>query len=121
MSLDIFKIVVEIIEGKTLRDIAKECDTPLSTLHDFVSKPEHSARYTNALQISGDTYANMAEQVLKEAEGTKEEIMRARELAQHYRWMAAKRWPKRYSDKMDIVSNGETVTPPWMHGDKPKP
>ena len=120
--MDIDKIIDLIIEGKSYRTIAQELDVKLTTFHDFISKPDHSARVRDAMQTSGDTFADMAEEVLKNATGTKEEIMRARELAQHYRWKAAKRYPKRYSDKMDIVSNGNAILPPWMHvnGDQPK-
>lgn len=103
--LDIDYIVSKLIDGKTYRDISMDLNVPLSTLHDFTSKDEHSARVREALQISGDTYADMAEEVLKTAEGTKEEIMRARELAQHYRWKAAKRYPKRYGDKLELAGD----------------
>lgn len=110
-ELNIDQIVGWLIDGKTYRQIANDLDVPLSTLHDFTSRDEHSARVCEALQISGDTYADKAEEVLKAAEGTKEELMRARELAQHYRWKAAKRYPKRYGDKLELANDPKNPLP----------
>lgn len=103
------EIIERIIEGATFKKIANECGVSVSTLHEFLSKPEHSARVKAALDLSASQYANKAEEVLQTCEGSKEEIMRARELAQHYRWMAGKRAPKKYGDKIDVTSDGEKI------------
>lgn len=99
-TLNIDSLVEDIIEGLTYRDMAKKYGCALSTIHAHLSKPEHSARANEARQISADGYADMAEQVLKEAPADKFELQRARELAHHYRWKAAKRNPKTYSEKV---------------------
>lgn len=91
-----------LINGSTYREIAEGLGCPLSTLHDFTSKPEHSARVRAALDYSADSYNDMAIQVIKDAKANLIEMTRARELAQHYRWLAGKRSPKRYGDKMEI-------------------
>ena len=101
-SIDIDLLLDYIHEGKTYRQIADLFEVKLSTLADFVAKPEHSARVREALNASADTYADKAEQVLIEAEPNKEEIMRAKELSQFYRWKAAKRSPNRYSDRQIV-------------------
>lgn len=101
---EIDKIVDLILEGKTYRAIALELKMPLSSLYSGIqSNAEHSARVREALQFSANTFADKAEDVLYEADSTKEEIMRARELAQHYRWKASKRAPKIYGDKLDVT------------------
>lgn len=102
-----------LIEGRTYREISIELNVPLSTLHDFLSKDEHSARAREALLISADEFAEKAERVLNEAEWDTDagdfDLKKARELAHHYRWKAAKRNPKRYSDKVDVTSDGDKI------------
>lgn len=101
-KIDIEKVLDLIHEGLTYRQIASEFDVKLSTLADFVAKPEHSARVRGALQVSADTYADKAEQVLIDAKSDKNEIQRARELSQYYRWKASKRNPKQYGEKQEL-------------------
>ena len=103
------EIIELLIEGKSYRQIAEILKVKLTTLHDYTSKPEHSARAREALEYSATTFDDKAEEVLITAESSPTEIQRARELAQHYRWRAAKRAPKKYGDKVDVTSNGETL------------
>lgn len=111
MSEDQINQLIEmILEGKTYREMASLLGVPLSTLYTQVnSNDEHSARVREALQFSANTYADKAEDVLNDADSTKEEIMRARELAQHYRWKASKRAPKLYGDKLDVTTDGKEI------------
>ncbi len=88
-----------------MKDVYKD------TLHACLSSDEHSARTREALEISGSSYADKAEEVLKNAPKDKLELMRARELAQHYRWKAAKRNPIRYSEKVQQDINVKTEAP----------
>lgn len=111
MKLDgkLDEIIEMIVEGKTFREIGAFYNVSINTVHYFLTLEENAAKATAALEVSAATYADKAEQVLWECEGTKEEIMRARELAQHYRWKASKRSPKKYGDKVDVTSAGEKI------------
>lgn len=100
------EIISMLIEGKTYRQIADSLGVALTTLHDFTSRSEHSARAREALEYSSDTYADKAEQVLIEAEKDMIEISRARELSQYYKWKASKRSPKKYGDKVQTELSG---------------
>jgi chromatin remodeling complex protein RSC6 len=91
-------------------DIAKKMQVSTRTLNDFVSRPENNIQYREALQRSADGYADKAEEILMSAPRDKMEIYRARELAQHYRWMASKRKPQTYGDKIDVTTTGERIT-----------
>ena len=102
-------IVEYLLEGYSFRQIAEKLKVKLTTLHDFTQRSEHSARVREALEYSAQTFDDKAEEVLLTAEGTKEEIMRARELAQHYRWKASKRNPRRFGDKMDVTTDGKEI------------
>lgn len=108
-NVDVEFIIESILEGKTYREIAQELRISLAKLHGITSLSEHSARVREALKISADSYSDKAEQILKDAKGNLVEIQRARELAQHYRWKASKRDPKRFSDKLDVTTDGEKI------------
>lgn len=111
VNLNIDDIIGMIIEGKTYRQMADTLKVALTTLHDFTSKSEHSARVREALDYSSDTYADKAETVLLLADSDLVEIQRAKELAQYYKWKASKRSPKRYGDKISTEHSGAvTVT-----------
>lgn len=110
---DIDIVCNRLVEGVKWQYIADEFKMPVSTLHNFISNnTEFSARVKLAKETSSESYADKAEQVLLQAEGTKEELMRARELAQHYRWMAGKRNPKKYGDRVDVTTDGEKINSP---------
>ena len=105
------KIIDGIIEGKTFRKIAEEFKVSLGGFHKFITSDEHSVRASTALSISASSYANKGEQVLLDAEKDKIEIQRARELAQHYRWMAGKRNPKKYGESSRIELDTKDIIP----------
>ena len=109
--MNIELIIDDLIDGLSYRQIALKYNVKLSTLHDFVSKPEHSARAKNALEISAQTYADQAEQILLDIQpdSTPIEMARARELSQYYKWKAAKRNPRALGDKIDVTSDGEKI------------
>ena len=124
MKLDgkIDEIVEDILEGKTFRYMAAKYGCALGTLHSYVNRDEHSARVRNALEISASSYADKAEEVLQQAENDKGELMRARELAQHYRWKAGKRNPKKYGDRVQNINLNTEVeykdVPEWLRPNK---
>lgn len=108
-KFDIDEICDMISEGEMFTTIAKKYGCAVSLLYKYLCRDEHSARFRNALDSSASAYANKGEKVLIEAPADKIEIMRARELAQHYRWMAGKRSPGKYGDKVDVTSGGEKI------------
>ena len=92
-----------LIQGKTYRYIAEHFGVKLSTLADFLAKPEHSARKRECLLISADIFADLAEEAFMQISDNAQngEIMRQRELGQFYKWKSAKRNPKIYSERAD--------------------
>ncbi len=96
-----------LVEGKRWADIAKSFKVPVSTLHTHISNDvELSVRAREARKQSADSYAEKAETVLLLAKKDLIEISRARELAQHYRWMAGKRNPRTYGEKVQTEHSG---------------
>lgn len=110
-ELNIDEICQMIVDGKTYRQMAEHYKVSTITLHKYVSELNHSVRVREAIQISADSYADKAEQILLEIkkDATHAEIMAARELHQYYKWKAAKRNPRSYSDKLDLTTKGEKL------------
>lgn len=109
-KLEIEEICHMIIDGKTYRQIAEYYGINLLKIHAYLAEDE--GRYTRAreaLTISADTYADQAEQILKDAKSDGIEMQRARELSSFYKWKAAKRRPKDYGDKVDITSDNKAI------------
>lgn len=100
-SLSIDEICTLIIEGETYREIAKKAGVALSTLAEFLAKPEHSARVNEARRIAASTYTELAEDGLKNAKDAFE-LAKAKELAHHYRWKSSKIAPKEWGDKLEV-------------------
>lgn len=91
--------------GKSYRHIAEEVGVSLGLVSDWLARqPDRLARAKSAMVSSADAYAAKAEEVLSklDKDATKAQQMVARELAQHYRWMAAKRNPDVYSERQKV-------------------
>lgn len=108
-NLDIEVIIPMLIEGKTYRAIAEHLQVPLATLHDFCSRNDSQEgissniiRVRQALDMSAQSYADKAIDVLTNAEGTFQEINRASHLAKVFLWMASKRSPKTFGNNSEV-------------------
>lgn len=100
-----------LINGDTYRQIATFYGVSLGAFHSYINKDEHSARVKTALTMSADDYDDKAERVLKEAKSNLPEIMRAKELAAHYRRKASVRNRGVYGDKVDTNINIDIKRP----------
>ena len=103
------EIIEMLHEGDSYRTIAEKLGVKLTTLADYTSNAEHSARVREALKYSASTFDDKAEKVLLEAESHPVEMARAKELAQLYKWRASKRNPRDYGDTVDITSDGKEL------------
>jgi GDP-D-mannose dehydratase len=72
----------------------------------FISESDYSARAREAQKRSADKISEKAELVLLNLEKgcDNAEIAKARELAHHYRWLAAKKNPTKFGDSTKIQS-----------------
>ena len=112
-SIDIEEAISLILDGYTDKDIAKHFGIKSrSTVTKFLNQSNHSARVREARTDSADAIADKAEEVLRDLkpDSTPAEVSRARELAQHYRWLSKVRKPKVYGDKVDVTTDGEKIT-----------
>jgi hypothetical protein len=94
-------------EGAGFRGIARCVGVGVGSVLLWLDRnPGHSARALGARKVTAVLWDEQAEQVLREAPSDREEIMRAKELAQHFRWRASKINPREYGDKLDVNHGG---------------
>jgi len=100
-------VIEMIVEAKSYNDIKKRYEVSHDAIARFISTSEYSARCREAQKKSADIITDKAERVLKNLKKgcDNAEIARARELAHHYRWLAAKKNPHAYSEKLQTENN----------------
>lgn len=94
-------------ERKTLTEVAKGADVSLTRLLAWIAADsERSARVREARKAMAMVWDEQAE---AEIRGAKDELglKRARELAHHYRWRAAKVAPAEYGERATIEHQGK--------------
>ena len=97
--------------GESLRTIAQTLGMDMAPLWRWLHADKHrSARAREAMQRSALAFDEMAEEVIKGARNILA-LSRARELAQHYRWRAAKRNPAEFSDRVKQIVSGPDDKP----------
>lgn len=95
-----------ISNGTTITKTCTSLGSNLSSLWNFLNHADNSdfsARIKAAMVKSAASFAEKGLEVLEQAKGgNMAEMSRAREIAQHYRWMAGKRNPREYGEKVQI-------------------
>src|SRR5271165_2749551 len=80
-----------ITDGVGIRGIAAEAGVSTGSVLTWLERdPEHSARVREARRLTAWHWDEEAERAIKDAAPEPAELMRARELAFHYRWRAGK-------------------------------
>lgn len=103
-------ILKMLVEGKSYKAISIELNIRLSTLYNFTSKTlGYIERARHALLQSATTHAELSIQVLIDAPADKFELMRARELSLAHRWLASRKAPHIYGERVDVTSGGEKI------------
>jgi hypothetical protein len=111
--------VIEMIEeAKSYDDIQKKYGVTRESIAFFIAQSDYSARAREAQKRSADKISEKAELVLLSLEKgcDNAEISRARELAHHYRWLAAKKNPTKFGDSTKIQAEVKDTssTSSWL-------
>lgn len=113
-KLDAFGIdalVEGILHPKSMRQIAEEIDVSQGSLVAWIgATPERSARAREARSQTAMMWDEKATHAIAEALDPFE-LSKAKELAHHYRWRAAKIAPREYGDKVDVNHGGQPENP----------
>lgn len=105
-AVGIGAICKRLIAGETQRAIAADIGVGAASLVEWIAADsERSARARSARIYAAESYSDMAEEELRNAEG-QFELAKARELASHFRWKASKANPRDYGDKVQQEVSG---------------
>lgn len=104
-----------ILQPKPQRLIAEDLGvSPGSLVAWIAADPERSARVREARAQTALMWDDKATHVIEEAKD-QFELAKAKELAHHYRWRAAKIAPREYGDKVDVNHGGQDGNPVNMN------
>jgi hypothetical protein len=94
-----------IMEGRSLREIAKASKVGMGTLVRWsIATPERSARVDEARMTLAQHWQERAEELLSSARGGFA-LTKARELAHHYRWRAGVSNPGKFGKKVEVTGH----------------
>ena len=103
IAWDLDVIIEWVLDGRSDGEICRALGITRSAWYDRLSRrPDASARIKEAKEKSAHAYAERALQVLVEAPATPVELVRAREIAQHYRWLSKVLLPRTYGDRQQV-------------------
>ena len=91
----------DILNGKSLREIARNLGVDIAQLCRWKAQPQHSARVSDAMAATAEYWDQVAVDGIAQASDPFE-LAKAKELAHHYRWRASKIAPKLYGDKQSV-------------------
>jgi hypothetical protein len=97
--------VIEMIrQAKSYEEIQEKYCVHAKYVADFITSSEYSARAREAQKESAETISRKAEISLLQiqADDTQASVTRQRELAHHYRWLAAKKNPNKFGDSTKV-------------------
>ena len=101
-------ICEQLIEGRSLRAICREDDMPAgSTVCRWLAANEaFRKQYAHARELQADA---LFDQSLDIADSIAGDVQRDRLRVDTRKWAASKLNARKYGDKVDVTSNGETV------------
>jgi hypothetical protein len=97
--------VIEMIrQAKSYEDIQEKFAVHAKYVAEFITSSEYSVRAREAQKESAETISRKAELSLLQiqADDTQASVTRQRELAHHYRWLAAKKNPHKFGDSTKV-------------------
>lgn len=94
-----------VAEGSMGPALARRIEVPYITFEKWLDDNDHRAAYDDALILSADSFVAMAEEVISSS-ADKSGLSRATALATHYKWVAARLNPEKYSEKKSTEGGG---------------
>lgn len=108
-ALELERLCDLIAQGHFLKSIALHLglSSPTALMRWVNKAPERQEAVRAAREVAAHQYADKARKVLMDAT-TGVEVQRARELAQHYRWLSTKLAPGSFGEKVEVVNTQKT-------------
>lgn len=106
---DIDVICEMVCEGKTIRQVAERLQVSVGTVLRFSGQPENVERYARARDIASDLFES---DIIMAAEASSPETAAAdRVKIDALKWVAARRSPKKYGDRVAQEISGPGGAP----------
>jgi hypothetical protein len=102
--------ILQAIEcGQTMHEIAEQIGRDVSILSRWLADPQRAAKAKESRRLQAVYWDELAERTIKElpSNATPAAMLRARELASHYRWRAKSIAPHDYGDRPLIDAEQE--------------
>ena len=111
--------VIEMIrQAKSYEEIQEKFGVHEKYVAQFITESEYSPRAREAQRESAETISRKAELSLLQiqADDTQASVTRQKELAHHYRWLAAKKNPHKFGDstKVQAELKDTSSTASWL-------
>ena len=107
---DEIKIIEEVFEaislGQSLKSLAKKHDIPLTTLFDWMMKPEYAEKYAQAKEKRGYSAIEAILVAIEELKQGKYDPITTRLLIDTLKWLACKYYPKMFGDRTEVEHKG---------------
>lgn len=98
-----------VAQGQTLRQISAEINVCLGTILNWATRPEHIEQYVRAREAASDIFET---DIIEAAMCASPETAAAdRVKIDALKWVAARRAPKKYGDKIDVNHGGQADNP----------
>jgi len=105
------KIIEEVFEaislGQSLKSLSEKHDIPLTTLFDWMMKPEYAEKYAQAKDKRGYSAIEDVLIAIDELKKGKCDPITTRLLIDTYKWLACKYYPKMFGDKVQVGGDSE--------------
>lgn len=110
-SVDDGPILRAIENGALISEIARQLDRDNSEVVRYLAQPQRATRAREARRLSAITWDEKAQQVIQALpkDATPAQMLKARELASHFRWRAKCIAPQDYGDRPSLDAEAEAA------------
>jgi hypothetical protein len=111
------KICERISKGESIRSIGRDPDMPeANTIFEWsIHKDEFYVQYVKAKEAGAEIEAEECEEIARDESI---DVARAKLIVDTKKWNLSKKLPKRFGDKIDITTAGESLVPDKQSKDK---
>ena len=101
-------ILTEIKSGRSLREVCKTNNWPLTTVYDWLQR-DYAEQYVQAQDARADAMFDELVEIADAPMADKVEVMQAKLKIDPRKWIMSRMKPKKYGDKVDVSMGGKVT------------
>ncbi len=101
-------ILTEMRNGRSLREVCKANDWPLTTIYDWLQR-DYAEQYAQAQEARADVLFDELVEIADAPMTDKVEVMQAKLKIDTRKWIMSRMKPKKYGDKVDVSMDGKVT------------